>query len=194
MIDSQPATTYNFAPNDTAPAAIIDLGKVTTLRRIAAIYSPQQGSIDFYILATLPGVQANRVTSPKTLRLNDNTLADLKPVGSVMDDGTGRAAIDFPSASGRYIMVKWNPAAQQETAFSIAEIVAFSGGETANLTVANTNAISGNALSDGKDVKDFGQGKEAKEVAEGPPAEGPSLTLPDPPPFVFVPEIVPTSP
>ena len=53
----------------------------------------------------------------------------------------------------------------------------------ARLTIANT------ALGpvDGKDAKDFGGGKEAKEVGEGPPEEGPPPTLPDPPPFVFVP-------
>jgi hypothetical protein len=58
-----------------------------------------------------------------------------------------------------------------------------------NLMVANT-ALAGGAqsLADGKDFKDS---KEAKEVAEGPPAEGPAPALPDTPPFVFVPEISP---
>ena len=41
-------------------------------------------------------------------------------------------------------------------------------------------------------AKDFGEGKEAKEVAEAP-AEGPPPTLPEAPPFVFVPLIVPLS-
>ena len=50
---------------------------------------------------------------------------------------------------------------------------------TASLVVAQTAV-------DGKDAKDFG-GKEAKEVAEAPPEEGPPPTLPDPPAFVFVP-------
>src|SRR5438105_1971691 len=51
---------------------------------------------------------------------------------------------------------------------------------TASLVVAQTAV-------DGKDAKDFGGGKEAKEVAEAPPEEGPPLSLPDPPAFVFVP-------
>lgn len=59
---------------------------------------------------------------------------------------------------------------------------------TASLTIANT-ALAGasEGAVDGKDAKDFGGGKEAKEVAEGPPEEGPPPNLPDPPPFVFVP-------
>ena len=62
---------------------------------------------------------------------------------------------------------------------------------TPNLIVANTNLAGGSEGStDGKDVKDFGGGKEAKEVAEAP-AEGPPPTLPDPPPFVFVPLLSP---
>jgi hypothetical protein len=61
-----------------------------------------------------------------------------------------------------------------------------------NLMVANTSLAGGaEGAADGKDAKDFGGGKEAKEVAEGPPAEGPPPTLPDPPPFVFVPQVSP---
>jgi hypothetical protein len=63
---------------------------------------------------------------------------------------------------------------------------------TASLTVANTALAGGReGAVDGKDAKDFGGGKEAKQVAEGPPEEGPPPNLPEPPPFVFVPEISP---
>ena len=67
----------------------------------------------------------------------------------------------------------------------IADLAVYS---TANLTVANT-ALAGGSVGavDGKDAKDFGGGKEAKEVAEAPPEEGPPPNLPDPPAFVFVP-------
>jgi hypothetical protein len=58
-----------------------------------------------------------------------------------------------------------------------------------NLTVANTAMAGwGEGAVDGKDVKDFND--EKKEVAEAP-AEGPPPLLPDPPPFVFVPELSP---
>ena len=67
----------------------------------------------------------------------------------------------------------------------IADLAVYS---TASLTVANTALAGGSqGAVDGKDAKDFGGGKEAKEVAEGPPEEGPPPNLPDPPPFVFVP-------
>ena len=199
MIDDQPATDYSFASSDATPAAIIDLGKVTTLRRISTLYSPRHVSVDFFILQSLPGAgQGNKApaSSPKTLRLDDSALAKLTPVGSIMDEGSGRAAINFPEMSGRYIMVKWTPATQQDTAFSVAEISAFGGNKTASLIASNTSSASrGEVASDGRTVregKDFGEAKDAKEIpSEAPPAEGPPVTLPQPPPFTFVPEVSP---
>jgi len=66
----------------------------------------------------------------------------------------------------------------------IAQLAVYSN---AKLTIANTALAGGSEGGvDGKDAKDFGGGKEAKEVAEGP-EEGPPPNLPDPPPFVFTP-------
>ena len=85
--------------------------------------------------------------------------------------------INVGPTEAKYVKFTFNVA----KAGKIAQLAVYS---RANLTVANT------ALAvDGKDVKDFGGGKEAKEVAEGPPEEGPPPTLPDPPPFVFIPQI-----
>jgi hypothetical protein len=198
MIDDQPATTYKFASADSEPTAIIDLGKVTTLRRITALYTPRPGNVDFYVLSSLPGHQPN---GSKTLKLDEAALANLKAVGSV-SDGTGRAAIDFPETTGRYILVKWAGAADSDAPFSVAEIAAFGGSRPGNLIAANTSAVTQDRMeSDGKsgpEGKDMGSGKDfSKDMPEeGPesPAEGPPPSLPDPPPFTFVPEILPTSP
>lgn len=188
MIDAQPGTTYTFGADDVTPTAVIDLGKETAVERISTTYSPREARVDFYVLGTLPGEQPGGAGAPKTLRLSDSAPAGLKPVGSVVDTGEGRAAIDFAPVTGRYIMVRWIPAAHQDTSFSVDEIAVFSGNGSKALTAANTRY-------EGKEVKDFGEGKEAKEMPEeGPPAEAPPPSLPDPPPFVFVPEIVPTSP
>ena len=199
MIDSQPATSFTFAPTDVAPTAIIDLGKNTTLRRISALYSSRPGSIDFFVLRSLPGSgrETTAEDAPKTLHFDDSTVADLKPIGSVVDDGSGRAAIDFPETSGRYIMLKWNPKEQQDTPFSVAELATFGGNQPTSLMAANIAGPSREGIaSEGKAVeegfKELRAGKEMPE--EGPPAEGPPPNLPAPPPFTFVPEIVPVSP
>jgi len=184
MIDNQPGTTYTFSADDATPTAVIDLGKEMAVQRISGTYLAREAMVDFYVLRMLPGDSA---VAPKTLRLSDSDLAGLKPVGSVADTGKGRAAIDFAPVTGRYIMVKWTPAAHQDTSFSVDEIAVFSGNRSKGLIAANTSY-------DGKEAKDLGEGKEAKEMPEEGPAEGPPPTLPDPPPFVFVPQIVPTSP
>ena len=194
MIDDQSATTYTFAPNDPQPTAIIDLGKMTSLRRITAVYTPRPGTVNFYVLQSLPG------NASKAMKLDDSALARMKSVGSVTD-GTGRAAIDFPETTGRYILVKWAGAAESDTPFSVAEIAAFGGSRGGNLLAANTAASNPEIESDGKtmaDGKDLGSGKDfGKEMPEeGPasPAEGPTDPLPPPPPFTFVPEVLPNSP
>jgi hypothetical protein len=202
MIDEQPATSYSFAASDVAPATVVDLGKPTPLRRISAIYSTRPGTVSFYVLQSLPSSAGEN--APTTLRLDAAAQQNLKPIASVTDDGTGRASVDFPTTTGRYIMVKWDSAIQQDASFSVAEIAAFGGGASANLMAANASGgaggqieSDGKTLQDGKDLGDAKDGKDAKDIpAEGPesPAEGPPPALPPPPPFTFVPEIVPTSP
>lgn len=196
MIDDQTATSYSFAANDAAPAAVIDLGKPTTLRRISTTYSSRPGAISFYVLQSLPGTATD--SAPRSLRIDRLAQENLTPVGSVEDEGTGRAAIDFPTTTGRYIMVKWTSAAQQDASFSVAEIAAFGGNsQAANLMAANASGAGGGQMeSDGKSIQDGKDAKDFKESpAEGPepPAEGPPPALPPPPPFTFVPEIIPTS-
>jgi hypothetical protein len=193
MIDDQPATSYAFASNDNVPAAIIDLGREMSLRRISVLSNPRAGAVNFYLLSTLP-VGGGNADTPETMRFDEGMLAGLKSVGSANDDATGRAAVDFPETSGRYILVKWSPAGGSAN-FAVAEIAAF-GRAPANMLLAANRAIdrSDKNMSDGKDGKDV---KDFKDIpAEGPeaPAEGLPPGLPAPPPFVFIPQIAPVSP
>ena len=195
MIDDQAATSYQFAGDDNSPVTVIDLGKVATVRRLSAVYSPRATAIDFYVLQTMPGAEADDASG--SLKINEKALANLKAVGSAIDDGTqGRAAIDFPATSGRYVMVRWTPAAHSDTPFTVAEVSAFSPSQ-GNLVVSNRNFSSAQTTSDSKDVadsKDLGDNKDIPEEAPPqPPAEGPPPSLPNPPPFTFIPQLVPTS-
>lgn len=205
MIDDQTETSYTFATEDGSPTTVIDLGKSSSLRRVSSVYSPRAGTMTFYVLPSLPAVTAGDVL-PDNFNLNDATFASLQPVGAVKDDGTrGRASIDFPATTGRYLMVRWTPAAQHDSSFSIAEVAAFGkAGERTNLLAANTAGApneSRGQISDGKTMLDGKTMIEAKDMpAEGPaealpqsPAEGPPPPLPQPPPFTFVPVLVPPS-
>jgi hypothetical protein len=197
MLDDQTATTYSFETSDASPTAIIDLGKPSTLRRLSAVYPARAGKMDFFLLQALPNAAAEG--TPETVRLDEAAVANLKSVGSASDDGTrGRASIDFPATAGRYVMVRWTPAAQQDAAFSLAEVAAFSGADRAALVAANVARRTGDGktMLDGKtmiDTKDMPAEGPAEEAPQSP-AEGPPPTLPQPPPFTFVPVLVPVSP
>ena len=196
MIDDQAATAYGFSADDKSPVAVIDLGKVSTVRRLSAVYSARATSIDFYVLKSVPGVDGD--VNPATVKLDEQAFANLKPVGSAIDDGTqGHAAIDFPAVAGRYVMLRWTPAAHTDTAFTVAEVSAFSSSR-GNLLASNRDFSSAKATVDSKDVgdsKDVSDSKDIPEeapIGEGP-AEGPPPPLAPPPPFTFIPQLVPTS-
>jgi hypothetical protein len=197
MIDDQSATSFGFSAGDNSPTAVIDLGKVSTVRHLAATYSARPGSIDFYVMKSLPGTAEDH--SSNTWKLDDKTFASLKPVGSAVDDGTqGRASVDFPATTGRYVMLRWTPASQADSAFTVAEVTA-SGPNQRNLIASSRNFSSATSehkvAADSKDVadsKDISDSKDVPEVAE-PPAEGPPPPLPNPPPFTFIPQLEPVS-
>ena len=197
MIDDQAATSFGFSPEDNSPVTVIDLGKVSTVRRLSTIYSPRATAIDFYVLQSLPGVNGDN--SPDTLKLDEKTFSKLKAVGSAIDDGTqGRAAVDIPATSGRYVMLRWTPAVHSDTPFTVAEVSAFSP-TRGNLLASNRDFSSARTNVDSKDVADSKDVSDNKDIPEEgppaqPPAEGPPPSLPNPPPFTFIPQLTPTSP
>jgi hypothetical protein len=194
MIDDQAATSFGFSPSDNSPVTIIDLGKVSTVRRLSAVYAPRATSVDFYVLQTLPGDN-----SSGEMKLDEKTLAKMKAVGTTIDDGTqGRASVDFPATSGRYVMLHWSPAAHSDTAFTVAEVSAYSSSR-GNLLASNRDFSSGQTNVDSKDVGDSKDVADSKDVPEegpaapAPPAEGPPPSLAPPPPFTFIPQLLPAS-
>jgi len=197
MIDGQPGTSYAFAANDAAPATIIDLGHSVAADRISTLSTPGSAVVSFYLLAALPANNTGNDTS--SLRIDSQTLAGFKMVGTGSDDGSGRVAVNFEETAGRYVMLVWT-SSSQNTNFSVAEVAVFGPASNARLLAANTggnnasDTLDGKTVRDSKDTKDF-----SKEIpGEGPaeeqaPGEGPAPELPRPPPFVFIPKVVPTS-
>ena len=203
MIDDQAATAYEFGPGDAEPTALIDLGRERNLSRLSAIHAHQPGMLEFYVLSNLPNENSSQVSEvrpvantgqsaelPAMLKINEQTWAGLKPVGSMTCDGEGRASVDFPEVAGRYLMLKWHPAKAETKAFSIAQVAAF-GPAKPSRNAATAQVNDGKEGFDGKAILD----KEGP--AEGPaeaPAEGPPPGLPPVPPFTFIPQVPPTSP
>jgi hypothetical protein len=150
------------------------------------------------VLGALP---ADNTEDPaSTLRINPQTLAAFKIVRTGSDAGSGRVAVNFAETTGRYVMLVWTPSTQNAS-FSVAEVAVFGPASNARLLAANTSGNNASDISDDKTVRDSKDIKDfSKEIpGEGPaeeqaPAEGPAPELPRPPPFVFIPRVVPTSP
>ncbi len=201
MIDDQTVTSYSFAADDASPTTVIDLGAARSLHHLSAVYAPRAGKMAVYVTSSRPGTSPDGAA--QTVTLTDDAFAGMKAVGSSTDDGSlGRAAVDFPETTGRYVVVKWMSEAKQDTGFSVAEIAAI-GPKNRTLLAANEGSGDRRHTSDGKTVLDGKTMIDAKDMpGEGPqeqsPAEGPPPSLPQPPPFTFVPVrvpvLVPTSP
>jgi hypothetical protein len=195
MIDNQASTSFGFSVEDRSPTAVIDLGKICTLRQLSAIYSARAGVVDFYVMQSLPGTKDG--SAPETLKIDSDAWASMKSVGAVIDDGTqGRGSIEFPATTGRYVMLKWTPATHADSAFTVAEVTA-TGPSRENLLASNVNFSSNRTTLDSKDVPDSKDVADSKDIPEeappAPPSEGPPPTLPEPPPFTFIPQLLPTT-
>ena len=133
MIDDDPTTGYDFAPNDPHPTAIIELSTDERLRRVSAIYNTQRGQLDIYLL--------NNLSDPEHLD-------HLKPAVSIPDNaGAGKAAAEFDPRGARYIALRWTPSGHDSTEqnFEIAEIAAFSDAVPTILDVQGIPEVTANA-------------------------------------------------
>jgi hypothetical protein len=114
MIDDDPTTGYEFAPDDPHPTVAIELATDQRLRRVSAVYHTQSGRLDIYLLNQLP---------------DPHSVDQLKPIVSLADDSaSGKAAADFDPRGARYVVLKWTRSVrmQRPGTFNIAEVGVFS--------------------------------------------------------------------
>ena len=113
-----------FATGDAGAHRVIDLGRERALTRLSAIYAAQPGSVDFFVLPSLSVERLTRTDSddassvanvgqgadlPASLKISEEAFAGLKPVGSVVSTGEGRASVNFPEVVGRYVIANGTP-------------------------------------------------------------------------------------
>jgi hypothetical protein len=164
LISGQPGVGY--ALRDGQTELVLSLSKIENIDLVSFLNNGTKGTIT---IAT-----SNSKLATASLQWHQIAKQDLTA------DVT---KIKLGPTEAKYVKFTFNVAKSGR----IADLAVYS---TVNLTVANTAAAESEGTVDGKDAKDFGGGKEAKEVAEGP-EEGPPPNLPDPPPFVFVPVVSP---
>jgi hypothetical protein len=114
--------------------------KITHPGRIAA----------FGVYATQLANVGSGADIPSSRRINEEAFAKLKPVGSIVSAGEGRAAVDFPEKVGRCVMIRWQTAGAQPDAFLIAQVAAF-GVSKLDSTVQRADGKDGKAILSGKE-------------------------------------------
>jgi hypothetical protein len=113
VIDDDVSTSFSFSPGDNHPTLIVELAEQQNLHRVSAVYDPEEGQLDVYLLNELPA--------------DPGDLHGMKPVASIVDDkGTGQAAADFAPSSARYVAFRWSRAKPQGHPFAVAEVAGFS--------------------------------------------------------------------
>jgi hypothetical protein len=112
-IDDDTVTSFHFSRSDPHPTVIVELADREQLHRVSALYKMQAGRLDVYLADEL-------LDDPGNLR-------DLTPIGTVVDPGNGKAAVDFSPHFARYVALRWTPDAAQNRNddFELAEISAF---------------------------------------------------------------------
>ena len=140
------------------------------------------------------------------LVLSLSKIEDIDLVSFINNGAVGTVTISTSNSKLAVASSRWHQIARQDLTVKLTEIklgpteakyIKFSfdvatSGRISNLAVYRpASLVVAQAALDGKDTKDFHKDtkdfKEAKEVAEGPPEEGPPPLLPEPPPFVFIP-------
>ena len=140
------------------------------------------------------------------LVLSLSKIENIDVVSFVNNGATGKVTISTSNSKLAVASSQWHQIAKQDMTSKVTKIklgpteakyVKFSfevakSGRISELAVYPTaSLVVAQAAIDPKDAKDFGSGKDAKEVAEAPPEEGPPPFIPDPPVFVFIPILSP---
>ena len=154
------------------------------------------------LISNHPTIGYSLSDGPTELVLSLSKIENIDVVSFVNNGATGTVTISTSNSKLAVASSQWHQIAKQDMTAKMTKVklgpaeakyVKFSfdvtkSGRISDLAVYPTaTLVVAQAAVDGKDAKDFGGGKEAKEVAEAPPEEGPPPYLPDPPAFVFVP-------
>ncbi len=172
-IDDNPETALKVLPSTTEAGAVVRLDGSPTLSRVALLTNQNaKGKLDVYALP-----ESAVAATGKSVAVDN-----LTPVASFVFDGsTSRSSMDFPAVSTAALAVRWTPVSPSDSV-SLREINAFGtmtlADNEVSLNPAAVAAYSTSAEPDsyrnegtnGKEVLDPKDAKDAKEVALGPPS------------------------
>lgn len=182
LVSADPSTaaqTTGYAVSAGTTTVVVSLPKIESIGSLSFMNKGAAGRVTIFASPTKLSAKSNR----------------WEQIGSQALTGGAVKALVRPNEA-RYIKLTFEVNAPGE----ISRLGVFATSTIASRK-ANAYALlaadSEGVESDGKSVvdgKDLGESKDIPSEGDEAPAEGPPPGLPDPPPFTFVPVLVPTSP
>jgi hypothetical protein len=172
---------------ESGSGVALDSGKTTIVLSLSA--TETISAVSF----VNSGAKGRITVSASSVNLATNSPRWQQVTSDLLADGTVKSLVRPNDA--RYLKVTFEVTQPGQISrlgvYATSTVASRHAKHYALLAADSTNAVEsdGKAIADGKDL---GEGKDIP--AEEAPAEGPPPGLPDPPPFVFVPVLVPTSP
>lgn len=122
-IDDDRRTVFQFSNSDPRPTVIVKLNDTKPVHRVSVVPGSESQKIDVYLLDELPR---------DVVALNK-----IQPLASIVDLAVGsEASVDFAPQRARYVALRWTLAANATGPLRIAEISAFSKGDSPQVTAA----------------------------------------------------------
>jgi len=116
-IDDDHRTTFRFSSDDPRPTLVVQLVENRPIHRVSTVVGSKSEKIDVYLLNELPRKPTD--------------LDGLNPIASIIDPGVAReASVDFAPQNARYVALRWNLSTTTPEALNVAEVSAFSSGNS----------------------------------------------------------------
>lgn len=150
-IDDNPETSVALNAATSQPSAVIQYNGSQSISRVSLLTDGKaKGKLDFFVMDDTAAV---------------TSLEGKTPTVSIVQDGSNpRASMDFPAVTGTKLAVRWTPDTPGET-INVEELGSF-GNTSLNDTEVSLRpeaAVAYNPVN-----RSSGNGKDAKEIAEGP--------------------------
>jgi hypothetical protein len=170
-IDDNPETSLKVLPSTNEAGAVVHFDGSHTISRVSLLTNQNaKGKLDIYALPEAAAADAGKPVS----------VEGMTPTVSMIFDGSNaRSNMDFPAVSAAAIAVRWTPVSPSD-ALALREINSFGGMTLASYEVSLSPAAVAayDAAAEENGYRNGGSGKEvlgpdgkdAKEVALGPPS------------------------
>ena len=179
-IDDNPESGLTLSASTNESGAVISYNGPQSISRIALLTDgAPKGKLEFFAI----GDAAEAAIAPASIPAPNSAPAVAKPISLegraattsiVLDGTTSRASVDFPAVPASKLVVRWTPVNPNDT-LTIRELDSFGALSLNDYEVGlKPEVVAGYSGADGKDAKEIAEGPlDAKDPKNDPIAGGP---------------------